>query len=71
MRRCWQRAAERAEVESSRLRAEAKGGKERIQQRAAERAEQARPTSSESATTSEQVDTRVENRREYPPEELR
>jgi hypothetical protein len=71
MRRYWERAAERAEVESSNLRVEASGTRERIHQRAAERAEQARPTSNSPATAGGQVATRAENPREYPPEELR
>jgi hypothetical protein len=71
MRRYWERAADRAEAESSNLRAEAAGAKERIQQRASERAEQARPTSPSPSAAGEQVSARPGDRREYPPEELR
>jgi Conserved TM helix len=42
MRRYWERAANRAESESTSIRQEAEGSKERIQQRAQERLEQAR-----------------------------
>ena len=43
MRRYWERAANRAELEGPNLRAQASGASERVQQRAAQRAEQARP----------------------------
>jgi hypothetical protein len=43
MRRYWERAAQRAELESTNIREQAQGSKERVQQRAQERAEQARP----------------------------
>jgi hypothetical protein len=42
MRRYWERAANRADAESSSIRQEAAGSKERIQQRAQERLDQAR-----------------------------
>jgi hypothetical protein len=44
MRRYWERAANRAEQESETMRREAGGARERIEARAQERAEQARPS---------------------------
>ncbi len=70
MRHFWERAADRAEVESSGLRVEARGAKERIRHRAAERAEQTRPERSDTGIEPEQVDHPAAQR-EYPPEELR
>lgn len=52
MRRYWERAATRAENESTAIKQESSGASERIQQRAEERAEQARPESSGATTTS-------------------
>jgi hypothetical protein len=43
MQRYWERAATRAEVEAGNAREEGQGAKERVQQRAQERVEQARP----------------------------
>jgi Conserved TM helix len=44
MRRYWERAADRAEIESSSVRREAGGAQQRIENRARERAQQARPS---------------------------
>ncbi len=49
MRRYWERAANRADSESSNIRQEAAGSKERIQQRAQERLDQARNASSDTS----------------------
>jgi hypothetical protein len=43
MRRYWERAAHRAEDESTAIKQEAQGSRERVEQRGRERAEQARP----------------------------
>ncbi len=54
MSRYWQRAAQRAEIESSNMKQQAQGSKQRIQQRASERMEQARsqsPQAQPGATT--------------------
>ncbi|MBA3431329.1 MAG: hypothetical protein H0U16_07600 [Actinobacteria bacterium] len=48
----WERAAQKAEEESSNLKEEAQGSKERIQQRAQERSEQAKDSGGDSATQS-------------------
>jgi Conserved TM helix len=50
MRRYWERAANRAESESGSIRQEASGSKERIQQRAQERLDQARSAGGTSRT---------------------
>jgi hypothetical protein len=51
MRRYWERAASRADSESSNIRQEAAGSKERIQQRAQERLDQARSAGAASRPT--------------------
>jgi Conserved TM helix len=49
MRRYWERAANRADSESTKIREEASGSTERIQQRARERLDQARNASSDTS----------------------
>jgi hypothetical protein len=66
MRRYWERGAERAEQESGNIRQQAQGSKERIQQRAQERAAQARPEGDGGRRPA-----RTARGQEYPPEELR
>jgi Mechanosensitive ion channel, conserved TM helix len=51
MGRYWERFSMRAEQESTAIRQEAQGSQERIKQRAQERAEQARPSETESTQT--------------------
>ena len=51
MSRYWERAANRAEQESSNIREEASGAKDRIQQRAQERKEQAKSATGSSGST--------------------
>jgi hypothetical protein len=63
MRSLWERAAQRAEQESSRVRDEARGSKERIQDRAESRMEQVR----EGPGGAERLDERPLGQ-EYPPE---
>jgi hypothetical protein len=47
MSRYWERAANRADMESTNIKQEAQGSKERIQQRAEERADQMRSSGDE------------------------
>jgi hypothetical protein len=65
MRRYWERAANRAEEESTAIRKEAGGSKERIKGRAEERAAQARP---EGSGGSGGAQPRSRSSSEYPPE---
>ncbi|MBA3431066.1 MAG: hypothetical protein H0U16_06245 [Actinobacteria bacterium] len=51
MSQYWERAANKAEQESSNVKEEAQGSKERIQERAQERAQQARPSGEDSPPT--------------------
>jgi hypothetical protein len=64
MRSYWERAAQRAERESSAIRSEARGSKQRIRDRAEARMEQARSTTS---GETERLDERPLGR-EYPPD---
>ena len=63
MRRYWERTADRAEVESTKIRQQASGSKERVKGRAEERAAQARPEASARTTES-----RERPLNEFPPE---
>jgi Conserved TM helix len=65
MRRYWERTANRAEEQSTAIKKEAQGSKERVKGRAQERAVQARPEGSERTSG---VDPRSRSVREYPPE---
>jgi hypothetical protein len=61
-RRYWERAAERTERESEAAPSELQGAKERVQQRAQERADQARP---DDDTASGRIGSESARRRSY------
>jgi hypothetical protein len=65
MRRYWERTANRAEEESTAIRKETQGSKERVKERAGERAVQARP---EGSGGSSGVEPRGRSVHEYPPD---
>jgi hypothetical protein len=67
MRRYWERMANRAEQESTTVRREAQGSRERVQQRAEERAAQVRPAGGEQTGSR----SGAMRSKERPPEELR
>ena len=72
MSRYWDRAANRAELESTSIRRQAAGSTERIQQRVQERSEQARPDGRDaSPITDETGGPAARQAREYPPEDVR
>jgi hypothetical protein len=71
MRRYWERTADRAEAESPAIVEQARGSQERVEHRARERADQARPAGGDTRGTSEQPVPASQARRNQPPQELR
>ena len=68
MRRYWERTADRAEVESTKIRQQASGSKERVKGRAEERAAQARPEASGASAPAGTTESRERPLNEFPPE---
>jgi hypothetical protein len=65
MSKYWERASQKADQESSTIKQEAGGSKERVRERAQERADQARP---EGSGRTGAVEPRSRTSSEYPPE---